>query len=79
MRQLIAFAGKPHYYTTSWRPSSPKPRESRQARAYEHFRLGRDTAAIAEMMGALESTVLRWVSAERSKRQSLPSPYERKE
>jgi hypothetical protein len=79
MKELISFAGKPRYYTTSWRPSAPKPRESRQVRAYEHFLLGRDTAAIAEMMGALEATVLRWISVERSKRRGLPNPYERKE
>jgi len=79
VRQLISFAGKPHYYTTSWRPASPKPRVSRQVIAYDHFGLGRDTAAIAEMMSAPESTVLRWITVERSKRRGLASPYERQE
>ena len=79
----VAYAGKPLSsagWARAWTKSqTPKPRESRQVRAYEHFLLGRDTASIAEMMGALESTVLRWISVERSKRRGLPSPYECKE
>jgi transposase len=47
--------------------------------AYDHFLLGRDTAAIAEMMGVSESIVLRWITVERSKRRGLPNPFEEQE
>lgn len=53
-----------------------EPFQSRSARAYLMFSLGRDTLDIAEALKASEAHVLRWISIERSKAKGLPKPYE---
>lgn len=63
---LIAYAGKPQV-------------KRRSNLAYRHFKLGRDTAAIADMMRVSEPTVLQWITMERCIQHSLPFPYARKE
>ncbi|TGV26347.1 hypothetical protein [Mesorhizobium sp. M4B.F.Ca.ET.143.01.1.1] len=65
---LIAYAGK-----------EPHPDHHRYDRAYKHFKLGRDTAAIAEMMRITEATALRYITNGRCIERNLPIPYERKE
>jgi hypothetical protein len=60
---LVAYAGKeaePH---------------GRQIWAYDRFMAGADTLQIAEFYRVNESTVLRWVNVERSRRHELASPY----
>ena len=49
---LIAYAGKP-------------PEKRRSNLAYRHFKLGRDTSAIAYMLRVTEPTVLKWITIER--------------
>lgn len=75
---LIAYPGKDPDDTpfsmrvTGW----DSTRQSRQQQAYRRFQFHReDTMKLAERYGVKESTVLRWVSNERSKRRDLPSPY----
>lgn len=48
---------------------------TRPEMAYRLFRIGRDTAELAERFKRDESTVLRWITAERCRRLGLPSPY----
>ena len=59
---LIAYAGKP-------------PEKRRSNLAYRHFKLGRDTSAIAYMLRVTEPTVLKWITIERCIQRSLPIPY----
>lgn len=66
---LIAYAGQ----------EIPQPAWMRRRKlAYEHFKLGRDTAAIAGMFRITEATALQWITEERCKRRSLPNPYQSK-
>jgi transposase len=75
---LIAYSGKDPEDTpfsvrvTGWECT----RHSRQLQAYRRFLFeGDDTMKLAERYGVKESTVVRWISNERSKRRNLPSPY----
>ena len=75
---LIDYAGKDQEDTpfstrvTGWEYT----RHSRQFQAYRRFLFyGDDTMKLADRYGVRESTVLRWISNERSKRRNLPSPY----
>jgi transposase len=77
---LIDYAGKDpddipfSTRLTGWDAS----RQSRQFQAYKKFQRGMDTAKLAEIYGAKEQTVLKWISNERSKRLGLPTPYQGK-
>jgi len=48
----------------------------RRKLAYEHFKLGRDTAAIAGMFRITEALALQWITTERCLQRSLPNPYQ---
>jgi len=63
---LVAYAGK----------DEPEPTNRKQVNAYDKFMAGADTLALATRYGINESTALRWISRERSRRHELPSPYE---
>ena len=57
-------------------PYAAKPPEKRRSNlAYRHFKLGRDTSAIAYMLRVTEPTVLKWITIERCIHRSLPIPY----
>lgn len=53
-----------------------KTERTKKPSAYDLFRLGKDTAEIAELLGVEEHVALRRINVERSKRLDLPSPYE---
>lgn len=63
---LVAYAGAPKV-------------KKRKELAYAHFKIGRDTAAIAGMFRVTEATALRWITTQRCIEKSLPNPYRSKE
>ncbi len=69
MAQLIAFVG--HDPTEN----EYRPRHGHRQAAYNRFCKGKDTLTIAEEMGQMERTILKWISVERSRRLGLPDPY----
>lgn len=79
---LIPYAGKDDTYevpfSTSFRRRGAAP-GTRQRRAYLTFCAGHDTMRIAQTYHIKESTALRWISVERSKRLCRENPYEGKQ
>lgn len=63
MRALVQFAG------------DDQPARVYRQDASTMFRLGADTASIANLHGISEARVLKRVTLERCKRLGLPSPY----
>ena len=77
MTSLIKYAGyEPRKERESNRRSTPPASPAKRAtRAYDLFRVGRDTADIAAIMRVTEHTVLRWVNQARSEKLGLADPY----
>lgn len=67
MQTLIQFAGDD-------RPARPRPYRQ-PLTALSLFRIGHDTADIANILGCSEPEVLKQLSIERSRHLNLPIPY----
>lgn len=73
---MVPYAG----YDPSDRPFGrgrryPESYPSKRVRSSELFKAGKDTLAIARLLGVQEKTVLRWISEDRSARLGRPNPY----
>lgn len=52
-----------------------KPQCVVREKAYRMFRAGKDTLAISHALKHRETTILRWITAERCKLHNLPNPF----